>query len=83
MREVDIERSRESVGRLPKYEIKFLGKFRNGMKWNDNTLLDLKIGIYHMVDMTKTSIHIVPVGGSMWDKFSVPKNKMKVIRRIK
>ena len=77
------EKSRVNVAKLDKYEIKFLGPFKNGMKWNSNEILDPKFGIFHMVNATKTSIHLVPVGGHVYEKFSVPKNKMKVIRRIK
>ena len=77
------EESRINITKLDKYEIKFLGPFKNGMKWNSNEVLDPKRGIFHMVDMTKTSIHLVPVGGHVYEKFSVPKNKMKVIRRVK
>ena len=61
----------------------FFGKFKDGMKWNSTKLLDLKSGIFHVVGGTKTSIHLVPVGGNQWDKFSVPKNKMKVVRWVK
>lgn len=77
------EKSRVNVAKLDKYEITFLGPFKNGMKWNSQEMLDPKVGIFHMVDMTKKSIHLVPVGGHVYEKFSVPKKKMKVIRRVK
>jgi len=77
------ERSRQRIARMSKYEISFLGKFVNGIVWNSTEILDLKQGIYHLVNKTKTRIHIVPEGGTMWDRISVPKDKMKVIRRVK
>ena len=78
------ERSRKQIAKLNKYEIKFLGKFKNGMVWNNSNepYLDLKGGIFHDVGGSKTSNHLIPVGGTMWDKFSVPKNKMKIVRRV-
>lgn len=77
------ERSRDNIALLSKYEIEFLGKFKDGMKWSNETLIQPVDGNYHIVDKSKNSIHLVPEGGTMWEKFSVPKNKMKVIRRIK
>ena len=77
------ERSRVRIARLSKCEIEFLGPFKNGMKWNSNELLDPKKGIFHIVDKTKTSVHLVPVGGTMWDRISVPNSKMKSIKRVK
>ena len=77
------EKSRINVAKLDKYEIKFLGPFKNGMKWNSSGVMNPQSGIFHMVDATKKSVHLVPVGGHVYEKFSVPKNKMKVIRRIK
>ena len=77
------EKSRIQIARLDKYEIKFQGPFKNGMKWNSNEMLDPKIGIFHIVGKSKTSIHLVPEGGHIYEKFSVPKNKMEVVRRVK
>ena len=82
-REARNERSRRQVANLPKYEIKFLGPFKNGMKWNSKEILDPKQGIFHIVDGSKTSTHLVPVGGHVYEKFSVPKNKMKVVRIVR
>ena len=77
------EESRVNVAKLDKYEIDFLGPFKNGMKWNSEALLDPKRGIFHLVGKSKSSIHLVPEGGHVYEKFSVPKNRMKVIRRVK
>ena len=79
------ERDRKRIAKTSKFKIKFLGVFKNGMVWNNanEPFLDLKEGIFHMIGGTKSSNHLIPVGGTMWDKISVPKNKMKVIRRIK
>ncbi len=76
------ERSRINVAKTDKFEIKFLGPFKDGMKWNLTKVLDLEEGIFHIVDGTKTSIHLVAEGGHIYEKFSVPKNKMKVVRRV-
>ena len=77
------ERSRQTISKLSKFEITFSGKFVNGMVWNSTEIVDLKKGIFHIVDKTKTRVHLVPVGGTMWDRISVPKSKMKSIRRVK
>lgn len=77
------ERSRENIAKMSKYEIIFLAPFKNGMVWNSSKLLDPKETIFHMVGATKTSIHLVAEGGHIYEKFSVPKNKMKVVRRVK
>ena len=79
------ERSRRTIAKLNKYEIKFLGKFKNGMIWNNSNepYIDLKQGIFHDVGGTKSSNHLVPVGGTMWDRFSVPKKLTKVIRLVR
>ena len=79
------ERSRKQIAKLNKYEIKFLGKFKDGMVWNNSNepYLDLKQGIFHDVGGGKTSNHLVPVGGTMWDKFSVPKKLMEIIRLVR
>ena len=76
------EKSRINVAKLDKYEIKFNGPFKNGMKWNSNEMLDPKIGTFHIVGKSKTSIHLVKEGGHVYEKFSVPKNKMKILRRV-
>ena len=79
------ESSRKSIAKLTKYEIKFLGKFKNGMVWNNSNepYLDLKEGTFHIVGGSKNSNHLVPVGGTMWDRFSVPKRLMKIIRLVR
>ena len=77
------EKSRKNVAKLDKYEIEFLGPFKDGMKWTSVSFLDIRRGIFHMVGKSKSSIHLVPEGGHVYEKFSVPKNKMKVIRRVK
>jgi len=79
------ERSRRQVGSTSKYLIKFTGNFKNGMVWNNanEPYLDLKEGIFHIIGGTKSSTHLIKEGGTMWDKVSVPKNKMKVMRLIK
>ena len=81
----DRERSRRNIAKLNKYELKFLGKFKNGMIWNNanEPYLDLKGGIFHMVGGSKSSHHIIPVGGTMWDKISVPKVLVRVIRLVR
>lgn len=65
------------------YYITFLQPFKNGMKWNDKRLIHPKDGIYSVVGGTKSCIHLVPQYGSMYDKISVPRNKIKIVRRIK
>lgn len=77
------EKSRVNVTKLDKYEIKFLGPFKNGMKWSEHKTMHPKQGIFHIVGGSKTSVHLVPEHGNVYEKFSVPKNKMKVIRRVK
>ena len=68
---------------LDQFEVTFFGPFKNGMKWNSPELLDPKKGLFHVVEITKTSVHLIPVGGSQRDKFSVPKNKVKMpFRRV-
>ena len=64
-------------------EIKFFGSFKNGFDWSGATLIERDDGIYSIVGGTKSSIHLIPEGGTMWDRFSVPKNKIKIIRRVK
>ncbi len=65
------------------YYVKFLGFFKNGFKWNTNVWICPKDGIYNIIGSTKSSVHLIPEGGIMSDRFSVPKNKMKIIRRVK
>ncbi|GAH74308.1 unnamed protein product [marine sediment metagenome] len=79
------ERSRRQVANTNKYEIRFLGSFKDGMVWNNTNepYIDLKERIFHIVGGTKSSEHLVPVGGTMWDRFSVPKKLMKVIRLVR
>ena len=79
------ERSRKQIAKLNKYEIKFLGKFKNGMVWNNSNepYLDLKGGIFHDVGGGKNSHHLVPVGGTMWDRFSVPNKLMEIVRLVR
>ena len=81
----DRERSRRTIAKLTKYEIKFLGKFKNGMVWNNSNepYLDLKGGVFHDVGGSKSSTHLVPVGGTMWDKISVPKKLMEIVRIVR
>lgn len=79
------ERSRRQIGNTSKYEIKFLGRFKDGMVWNNTSepFMDLKEGIFHVVGGTKSSNHLIPVGGTMWDRFSVPKKSMKIVRLVR
>ena len=63
-------------------EVEFLGSFRNGFKWGSKKDLYLGDGIVDIVGATKKSLHIVPSGGTMRDRIAVPKNKIKVIRRV-
>jgi len=79
------ERSRRNIAKTSKYEVKFLGTFKNGMVWNNSNepFLDLKEGVFHIVGGSKTSTHLIPVGGTMWDRFSVPKKLVKVIRLVR
>ena len=77
------ERSRRQIANLSKVEITFTGKFVNGMVWNSKEIVDVKKGEFHIVNKTNTSLHIVPVGGTMWDRISVPQNKIKTTKRVK
>ncbi|KKL68094.1 hypothetical protein LCGC14_1972920 [marine sediment metagenome] len=76
------EIDRETISRLSLYEIKFLSKFRDGMKWGSKELKSVADGNFHIIWKTKTSLHLVSEGGNTWDKFSVPRNKVKVIKRV-
>lgn len=77
------ERSRRQVGNTSKYEIKFLGRFKDGMKWGSTKKIRPNDGIYHVINNTKNSTHLIPVGGTMWDRFSVPTKLMKIVRLVR
>jgi len=64
-------------------QVEFLGSFKNGFKWNSKIDLYLGDGIVDIVGATKKSLHIVPEGGTMKDRISVPKDKIKIIKVIK
>ena len=63
-------------------QVEFLDSFRDGFRWNSKKDLFLGDGIVDIVGATKKSLHIVLEGGTMRDRISVPKNKIKIIRRI-
>ena len=63
-------------------QVEFLGSFKNGFKWNSKIDLYLGDGIVDIVGATKKSLHIIPEGGTMRDCISVPKDKIKIIRRV-
>ena len=78
MSERAILKSRENVAKQDKFEVVFLGLFKDGMKWSSSGLLDPKKGVFLVISETKTSLHLIPEGGSMWDRFSVPRNRVKL-----
>jgi len=78
MSEQAILKSRENVAKQDKFKVVFLGPFKDGMTWNSSGLLDPKTGVFHVINRTKTSLHLIPEGGGMWDRFSVPRNRVKL-----
>lgn len=63
-------------------EVKFLGDFINGFKWGSKKYIRPDETIVDIVGATKKSLHIVPKGGTMRDRISVPKGKIKIIRQV-
>lgn len=64
------------------YLIRIFPGTTNGIVWNDYTPIKPGERNYQIVGKTKKNVHLVPEGGTMWDRISVPKNKMKVIRKV-
>lgn len=64
------------------YEFKFTGWFTDGFKWSNSELMKPEDGAYDIVGATKSSLHLVPKGKSMRERFSVPKKLVKLIRRL-
>ena len=54
----------------------------NGMKWPQFDPIKGHEGKYHIVGGRKNSIHSVPEGGTMADRISIRKDKMKIIRKL-
>ena len=79
----DRERDRKRIAKLDKYEIKFLGSFANGMKWGSAEKIRPKDGIYHDVGGSRFFNHLIPLGGTTWDKFSAPKKLLKIVRLVR
>ena len=75
-----VAQSREQVAKLTLYEIR-IHTTVNGMKWPRFDPVKGHTGKYHIVGGTKNSTHLVPEGGSMWDKISINKKKMKILKR--
>ena len=64
------------------FYVKFLGPFKNGFNWSSTKLIEYKDGNYHIIDKSKYNLVLVPEGETMWHRFSVPKNKIKIIKRV-
>jgi len=60
-------------------EVEFLGSFKDGFKWNSQKDLYLGDGIVDIVGATKKNLHIMLPCETM---ISVPKDKIKIIRRV-